>query len=67
MDKDTIAKAMSNAVGDPSSGLLHDAIPGMAEAVHALLNPAKGEGKGAAQGDDPTKAEQRVVKAEETR
>jgi hypothetical protein len=66
MDKAAIASAMSKVVGDPSSGMLHDAIPGMAEAVYELLSGNKADSKGQAS-TAPGKAEQRVVKADETR
>jgi hypothetical protein len=65
MDQATIASAMSKAVGEPESGILHDAIPGMAAAVAALLGvegPKQGQGATA-----KPKQEARVVKADETR
>lgn len=65
MDKATIAAAMSKAVGDPSSGLLHDAIPGMADAVAKALGLPGADDRG--QADAAPKQEKRVIKADETR
>jgi hypothetical protein len=65
MDQATIAAAMSKAVGDPTTGLLHDAIPGMAEAVAQALGLQGDDDRGDA--SEPAKSEKRVVKASETR
>jgi hypothetical protein len=60
MNAEQIARVMAQSVGDPSTGLLADHIPGMAQAVADALN-----------GKDKIKAkpaeETRVVEAEETR
>jgi hypothetical protein len=54
MDKAQIEKIMRDVAGDPSSGVVHDMIPGFAAAIDAALNGVK-------------PAEQRVVKSPETR
>ena len=66
MDAATIAATMSKAVGDPTSGLLADAIPSMAAAVAEALNP-KGKGDDRGQDTGTAPSEKRIVKASETR
>jgi hypothetical protein len=66
MDQSHIAQILSNAAGNPDSGIVHDIIPAMAAAVHSALT---GE-TGASDRGTPTekaKEEKRIVKADETR
>jgi hypothetical protein len=66
MDQATIQAVMSKVVGDPSTGILHDAIPGMAAAVARALNGDTGADTGDQEQPAP-KAEKRIIKADETR
>lgn len=62
MTRDEIQQILSNAAGNPDTGVVRDIIPGMAAALDRALN---GE-----QSDEPapTKAkEKRVLEVDETR
>lgn len=59
MNAEQIAVVLADAVGNPTTGVVRDCIPAMAEAVAQALNPDQGKGK-------PTK-DTRVLEADETR
>jgi hypothetical protein len=65
MDQASIQHILSEAVGNPDVGILHDAIPGMAAALAAALNPPA-PGNTGAEAKSSAK-EQRITKADETR
>jgi hypothetical protein len=66
MTPEQIEAILNDATGTPASGAVHDAIPGMARAIHRALTGAKDGGDtGAATAPAPEAT--RVVKAKETR
>jgi len=66
MTPQEIEAILNEETGSPISGVVHDAIPGMARAIHRALNGGKDRGNtGAATG--PAPEETRVMKAKETR
>jgi hypothetical protein len=54
MNRDQIEKILKDSTGDPSSGVLAEWIPVMAEALASALSPSQAD-------------EKRIVKASETR
>lgn len=52
--RDDILAAVKSATGDPTTGIVHDITPAIADAIDRLLNPK-------------AKVEKRVIVAEETR